>query len=374
MSGLLRSRDTDLMVAGLRAMGVDISLDGTTARVRPGALRGGDIDVGLAGTVLRFLSALALLSKDPVHFDGDDDMYRRPIGTLLSAARDLGGVVDSRDDRLPFSIHGPTTASEVEIDASGSSQFVSALLLLGPHLPHGLTIRHTGGPLPSLPHIDMTLDVLKKAGAIIESPQPGLWHVTPGELNPGNLTVEPDLSNAAPFFAAAMVTGGRVSIPFWPDESTQAGHHILDIFSAMGGTIQREGSTVTVTGPDQISGIDIDMRDCGELVPTVAAVAACATSATTIRGVGHIRGHETDRLAALTAEINRLGGQVQETADGLHITPSPLHGACLRTYADHRMATCGAILGLAVEGVRLDDVSCTSKTMPTFVQLWESML
>ncbi|CAM5682615.1 3-phosphoshikimate 1-carboxyvinyltransferase OS=Streptomyces aurantiogriseus OX=66870 GN=aroA1 PE=3 SV=1 [Streptomyces aurantiogriseus] len=392
----LRSRDTLLMAEALRAMGVGIEETvsssssvaggpegtGEAWRVLPTGFRGpATVDVGNAGTVMRFLPPVAALADGPVRFDGDPRSYERPLNGVIEALRVLGARIDD-DGRgaLPLTVHGggALEGGPVEIDASSSSQFVSALLLSGPRFNQGVEVRHTGSTLPSLPHIRMTVDMLRAVGAQVDTPEsggePNVWRVTPGALLGRDLTIEPDLSNAQPFLAAALVTGGRVVVPDWPARTTQPGDRLREIFTEMGGSCELTEYGLAFTGSGSVHGIDVDLSDVGELTPGIAAVAALADSPSTLRGVAHLRLHETDRLAALTKEINELGGDVTETADGLHIRPRPLHGGTFHTYDDHRMATAGAVIGLAVEGVRIENVATTAKTLPDFPELWTGML
>ncbi|MFF0741488.1 3-phosphoshikimate 1-carboxyvinyltransferase [Streptomyces sp. NPDC004111] len=391
----LRSRDTLLMAQALRAMGVGIEEtvpssstadgSGTTGeawRIIPSGLRGpATVDVGNAGTVMRFLPPVAALADGPIRFDGDPRSYERPLGAVITALRTLGARIDD-DNRgaLPLTVFGggALDGGRVEIDASSSSQFVSALLLSAPRFNQGVEVRHTGPTLPSLPHIRMTVDMLRTIGAQVDTPESGgeanVWRVTPGALLGRDLTVEPDLSNAQPFLAAALITGGRVTIPDWPEHTTQPGDALREIFTAMGGSCELTERGLTFTGTGTVHGIDWDLSEVGELTPGIAAVAALADSPSTLRGVAHLRLHETDRLAALTKEINELGGDVTETADGLHIRPRTLHGGVFHTYDDHRMATAGSILGLAVAGVQIENVGTTAKTLPDFPAMWSDML
>jgi 3-phosphoshikimate 1-carboxyvinyltransferase len=263
----------------------------------------------------------------------------------------------------------------VHIDASASSQFVSGLLLAAARYDKGIEIRHTGaGPVPSVPHIDMTLEMLRGAGVDAACVSPGLWQVAPGPIAARDLRAEPDLSNAAPFLAAALVTGGTVTIPDWPAATTQAGDALRDLLAAMGAEVRLAGDGLTVTGSGRVLGLDADLHDVGELTPVLAAVAALADGPSHLRGVGHLRGHETDRLAALASELSGLGGDVVETGDGLTITPRRLHGGTWHAHADHRMATAGAVIGLAVDGVDVDDIACTTKTLPDFPGMWSALL
>ncbi|MGW1108411.1 3-phosphoshikimate 1-carboxyvinyltransferase [Streptomyces sp. NPDC002540] len=392
----LRSRDTLLMAEALRAMGVGIEetvsssssvADGPDAvgeawRVIPAGLHGPTtIDVGNAGTVMRFLPPVAALADGPIHFDGDRRSYERPLNGVIDALRVLGARIDD-DGRgaLPLTVHGSGAldGGAVEIDASSSSQFVSALLLSAPRYNQGVEVRHTGARLPSMPHIRMTVDMLRAVGAQVDEPEtggePNVWRVSPSALLGRDLTIEPDLSNAQPFLAAALVTGGRVTIPDWPEHTTQPGDALREIFTAMGGSCELTEHGLTFTGSGRIHGIDVDLGEVGELTPGIAAVAALADGPSTLSGVAHLRLHETDRLAALTKEINELGGDVTETADGLHIRPRPLHGGTFHTYDDHRMATAGSIIGLAVPGVEIENVATTAKTLPDFPQMWTGML
>ncbi|HLS79479.1 MAG TPA: 3-phosphoshikimate 1-carboxyvinyltransferase [Nocardia sp.] len=378
ITGALRSRDTDLMIAGLRALGARIEGDGETLTVTPAPLGGGTVDCGLAGTVMRFLPPVAALADGRVHFDGDTQAKLRPLRTILDALRSLGAEIEG--DTLPFTVTGTggLRGGAVTIDASGSSQFVSGLLLSAARFTEGVTVHHDGAPLPSMPHIEMTVEMLRRADVEVDAPTdpraPQIWAVRPGVIRAVDWEVEPDLSNATPFLAAAAITGGRVSIPHWPRLTTQPGDVIREILVRMGAEARFTDSVLTVTGPDRLAGIDIDLHDVGELTPTVAALAALADSPSRLRGIAHLRGHETDRLAALSTEINRLGGRVTETDDGLEIEPAPLHGGIWHSYADHRMATAGAILGLRVPGVEIEDIGTTAKTLPGFVALWEQML
>lgn len=379
LRSLLVSRDTRLMAAALAALGVRVDLDDDAVRVTPGPLRGGvTVECGLAGTVMRFLPAVAALADGPVHFTGDPEALVRPMGPLLQALRALDVRVD--DDgapgHLPFTVHGRggVRGGHVDVDASGSSQFVSGLLLAAARFEQGITLRHTGPTLPSLPHIEMTVDVLRAAGVDVDDSRPEIWHVEPGTVAGRDVQVEPDLSNAAPFLCAAMVAGGSVRVPGWPARTTQPGGLLPGILTRMGATADLDGDVLTVSGTGEVHGVDLDLRAAGELAPTIAALAALADSPTRLRGIAHLRGHETDRLAALATEITALGGQVEQTSDGLVVTPRPLHDGVWRTYADHRMATAGALIGLHVPGVRVEDVTTTAKTLPGFVDLWTGML
>jgi 3-phosphoshikimate 1-carboxyvinyltransferase len=378
ISGALRSRDTDLMIGALQALGVRVDGDGSELTIsgRLAPTPGARVDCGLAGTVLRFVPPVAALGAESVTFDGDEQARARPITPLLTALRGLG--VDIDGDGLPFVVRGrgSVTGGTVEIDASASSQFVSGLLLSGAAFTDGLTIVHTGESVPSAPHIAMTVSMLRDAGVDVDDTQANRWRVQPGPIAARHWSIEPDLSNAVPFLAAAVVTGGVVWVTGWPAVSIQPADTIIAILEKLGSVVRHGGSYLEVRGAESYGGIDVDLRDVGELTPSVAALAALAApgSVSRLSGIAHLRGHETDRLAALSTEINGLGGQCEETDDGLVITARPLHGGVWRSYADHRMATAGAIVGLRVPGVEVEDIGTTAKTLPEFPRLWAEML
>jgi 3-phosphoshikimate 1-carboxyvinyltransferase len=374
----LMARDTALMVGALQALGLAVRRHDTGLVVEPGPIRApADIDVGLAGTVMRFLPPVAALADGPVRFDGDPRARQRPMQPLLQALRDLDvEILDDGRGALPFTVRGRgrVTGGSVSIDASGSSQFVSGLLLSGCRFDKGLDVRVTG-TTPSAPHLAMTVTMLRRAGVDAAQVAEDAWRVEPGRPSGGHWTVAPDLSNAAPFLAAAMVAGGTVRIPGWAEAVAQPGEAVVAVLRRMGAdcAMERDGSLV-LQGGGHVHGVDVDLADLPELVTTVVALAALADSPTVVRGIAHLRGHETDRLAALAAELGGLGGDVTEQPDGLEVRPRPLHGGVFHTYADHRMATAGTVLGLAVPGVLVEDVATTAKTLPDFTTLWCRML
>ncbi len=378
ISGALRSRDTDLMIGALQSLGV--AVDGADSELTiSGAIApppGVRIDCGLAGTVLRFVPPVAALSTEAVLFDGDDQARVRPIAPLLDALRGLGVNIDG--DALPFSVRGvgSVVGGSVEIDASASSQFVSGLLLTGAAFTEGVTIVHTGESVPSAPHIAMTVSMLRDAGVDVDDGKTNRWRVGSGRIAARHWKIEPDLSNAVPFLAAAVASGGIVRVSGWPQVSIQPAGDIFAILEKLGSTVRQGSWYLEVQGGQSYAGFDVDLHDVGELTPAVAALAALASdgAVSQLSGVAHLRGHETDRLAALSAEINRLGGQCEETPDGLRITARPLHGGVWRSYADHRMATAGAIVGLRVPGVEVEDIGTTAKTLPDFPRMWADML
>ncbi|RAY13411.1 3-phosphoshikimate 1-carboxyvinyltransferase [Actinomadura craniellae] len=373
----LRSRDTLLMAAALRALGVDVEDEGADWRVRPGALRGpAAVDVGLAGTVMRFLPPVAALADGEVTIDGDPRARERPMGPLLTALHRLGAEInDGGRGALPFTVRGRggLAGGPVTIDASGSSQLVSGLLLAAPRFEKGVEVRHEGPPVPSAPHLAMTVAMLRAAGASVETGT-DLWRVASGPVRGGVTAIEPDLSNAAQFLGAALVTGGRVTVPGWPAETTQPGDALRGLLASMGAEVTDGPAGLTVRGTGGFRGIDADLREVGELTPVLAALAALADSPSRLTGIAHLRGHETDRLAALVAELNALGGDARELPDGLEIRPRPLRGGVFRTYDDHRMVMAAAVLGLAVPGIEVENVATVGKTLPGFTGLWTAML
>ena len=371
----LLSRDTSLMVAGLRGLGCDLDTRGEDWLVTPAPLSGpARVDCGLAGTVMRFLPPVAGLASGAVDFDGDPHMRLRPVGGVLDALRGLG--VDVEGQGLPFTVHGTgrVRGGTVTIDASASSQFVSALLLAGARFDEGVDVLHDGKPVPSLPHIEMTVAMLREHGVEVDDSDADRWRVAPGPIRALDRTIEPDLSNAAPFLALAAVSGGEVTVRDWPRETTQAGDRLREILTLMGCEVDHTDDGLRVRGTGPLQGVDLDLHDVGELTPVVAALCALAEGPSHLRGIGHIRGHETDRLAALARELGGLGADVTERADGLSFRPAPLRGGVFHTYADHRMAHAGVVVGAAVDGVLVEDVATTAKTFPDFAGFWAGLL
>ena len=386
----LRARDTALAAGALRALGSEITQSRTDWVITPGQPVPGSavsVDVGNAGTVMRFVPALAALTSAVVSFDGDERIRLRPIGPVLAALRQLGAQIDDGGrGAAPFTVHGrgAVRGGTVVLDASGSSQLVSGLLLAAPRFDEGVEVRHEGPPVPSAPHIAMTVRMLRAAGASVDevasgaSGRPESWRVWPGRLDLGSVTVEPDLSNAGPFLAAALVTGGTVTIADWPRDSLQAAGPILEVLDRMGARSVAGPDGLVVTGTGRIHGITADLRDVNELAPVLTAAATVADSPSVFTGLAHTRTHETDRLAALAKEINALGGDVTELPDGLQIRPRPLRagaaGGPFGTYDDHRMVMAAAVLGLAMPGLQVAGADTVAKTFPDFMDVWESML
>jgi 3-phosphoshikimate 1-carboxyvinyltransferase len=379
----LISRDTTLMKNALIALGTIISeslvADELQWQISPGALSGPAlVDVGNAGTVMRFLPPVAALATGSISFDGDARSHERPIGPVIRALEELGVAIEHEGRySLPMVVHGTgeLRGGEIDIDASASSQFLSALLLIGPATLKGVTVRHVGSSLPSSPHIDMTVAMLRDFGGEVEvDAARQTWRVHPSRLHGRELVIEPDLSNAAPFLSIAMVCQGSITIADWPMSTTQPGDQLREILAAMGAQILLDEKGLTITGTGRIHGIDIDLHDVGELTPAIAALAALADTPSHLRGIGHLRLHETDRLAALTKEINALGGNVIEEETSLQITPAPLHAGTFHTYDDHRLATAGAVLGLVTKNIMVENIATTAKTLPDFPGMWSELI
>ena len=397
----LYSRDSTLMINALRALGVGVDQQPESISISPRAMKGpASIDVGNAGTVMRFLPPVAALAEGEISFDGDPRSHERPLKPVIAALEELGIEIDHGGRySLPLRIHGKgeIKGGAIEIDASQSSQFLSSLLLVAPRMREGLTITHVGPTLPSMPHISMTIAMLKERGVRVELIGANTWRVQPGQIFGLRALIEPDLSNAAPFMGAALIAGGSVTIKDWPKITTQPGDQLREIFHAMGGEITRgapvelasknnknskagagkssaPSDDLTITGTGVIHGIDIDLHEVGELAPSIAAVALLANSPSHLRGIGHLRLHETDRLEALAREFSALGGKVIAHQDSLEIIPAPLHGGTFHTYEDHRLATTGAMLGLRIPDIHVANIETTSKTFPDFPGLWSAML
>ena len=374
----LRSRDTDLMIKALSSLGVKIEIEEDLWKITPAPLMGpAGIDVGNAGTVMRFLPPLASLAKGLISFDGDLRSHQRPLAPVIKALENLGVSIEHQGRySLPLVINGAgyITGGEVEIDASASSQFLSSLLLVAPLMKQGLRIKNIGKSLPSKPHIEMTIAMLAQYGAVVDTSIDNQWSVEPTTLSGVDLVIEPDLSNAAVFMAAPILCGGEVIIKDWPRKTTQPGDQLRQIFSEMGGEIDFVDQGLRVRSSGQIRGIDIDLGDVGELTPVIAALASLADSPSYLRGIGHLRLHETDRLSALKNELTALGAEVLEEESALRINPKPMKAGVFHTYEDHRLATAGALIGLAVNGVEVENIETTRKTITDFPALWSQLL
>lgn len=381
----LHSDDSARMLDALAALGVGIErLEGSgpfgdDLRITPATTAPADVvvDCGQAGTVMRFVTPMAGFARGDVTVTAHESALHRPMGEMIRTLREVGVDIDDAGTwSLPFLVRGRghVRGGEVTIDASASSQFVSGLLLSAARFDVGLHLRHEGARLPSIPHIDMTVESLAHRGVHVERPAPGEWVVPPGPIRAKDIAIEPDLSNAAPFLAAALITGGEVTVGGWPAHSTQPGAQLPELLAAFGARSSRRHGSLTVTGGDAITGVDLDLSPVGELAPTLVGLALLADAPSTFVGIGHLRGHETDRLAALVHNVRALGGEAEELEDGIRVVPRPLSGGMWRAFHDHRMATTGAVVGLAVPGVVVDDIGTTAKTMPEFPELWDRML
>ena len=373
----LHSRDSALMVAGLKALGARITeASNGDLTVDPAPLFGpASIDVGNAGTVMRFLPPVAAMAKGLIYFDGDARSHERPLGPVIKALESLGVSIEHNSRySLPMTLNanGQLRGGTVEVDATLSSQFVSALLLVAPTTKEGITVKNIGTSLPSLPHIEMTISMLQEKGVevIVGTNE---WTVKPAIMHGSDSVIEPDLSNAAPFMGAAMISGGTVVIRDWPRQTTQPGDQLRNILTMMGAQIEFRGSDLAITG-GHIHGIDIDLHDVGELTPSIAALCLFADSPSYLKGIAHLRTHETDRLTALATEFNSLGSDVSEEPDALRINPKPLHAGIFHTYDDHRLATAGAMIGLRVNGIEVENIETTRKTLPDFSGAWNELL
>ncbi|EPI48944.1 3-phosphoshikimate 1-carboxyvinyltransferase [Gardnerella vaginalis] len=406
LKGLLRSRDTELMMSALKIFGVRfeemesytsvlvIPPHGNTFDIADGAV----VNCGLAGTVMRFVTALSLFANKPIRFDGDKQAYARPMKPVLDGLGQLGAHVKYHGEVgfLPFSIIPPKNFGSYEIndqqtthqnhvvriDSSSSSQFISALLLIASRIPGGLCIEHIGSKLPSMPHIRMTMEYIRKAGGVVDMPESGVWHVKEHDLTlPDEVVVEPDLSNAAPFIGAALIAGGCVKIPNWPFETTQPGGLLPRILEQMGAEVFLEHESLNsgvlcVRSNESIKAIsNLDLSAAGEITPSIAAMLAFADGVSELHGIAHLRGHETNRLDAIVTELKRVGIGAEELDDGIRIIPSKnMHGEVMETYADHRMATFASMLGLRIPNITVKNIATTRKTIPDFPGMWCKMI
>ena len=414
ITGPLVARDTRLMSDALRALGCRIEEAKGSWLVEPAPAprqprSGADrlsigIDVGNAGTVLRFVPPVAALTSADVMFRGDTRAAQRPVGPLLTALRTLGATIsDTGTGAVPFIVRGrgAVPGGTVTMDASSSSQLVSGLLLAAARFAAGAEIRHEGPRVPSEPHIEMSIRMLRAAGVDVRAESDVLssttgpatttvpagsassaesitrrtWRVLPGPIRPGEIAVEPDLSNAVPFLAAALATGGEVTVAGWPADSLQPAVRIIELLESMGASVHLTSEGLQVSGSGRIRGVGADLSEVSELAPVLTALAALATSPSEFTGIGHMRRHESDRLAALASEIGKLGGDVTELADGLRIRPAPLRGGAeFDSHDDHRLVMAAAVLGLVTDGVRVRNAATVGKTFPEFSRRWSEIL
>lgn len=372
----LISRDSELMLDAIKALGAEVIRTENSLKITPATFdKTATIHCGLAGTVMRFVPLVATLNKGQITFEADKEAAARPLSGVFDALDQLAVEYEKGSASFPFTVSavGEVDAKEVTLDASKSSQFVSALMLAAGRFEKGLVINHKGESLPSIPHIEMTIKCLEDRGVKIHKQSKTSWKVEPAEIQSREITIEPDLSNAGAFLAGVMVTGGELEITDWPKQTTQVGNQYIKLLTQMGASFEFTDDGLKISSNGEIHGINADLSEAGELTPTIAALAVLADSPSELSGIAHLRGHETDRLKALSTEINRIGGNAKETADGLVITPNKLTGGQWLTYHDHRMATTGAIIGLKTP-IQIENIETTAKTMPDFKQMWMGMV
>lgn len=331
------------------------------------------VDARDAGTVARFVTALAALAGGPVTIDGSARLRERPIAPLIAALRELGGAVDG--DRLPITISAPIQGGDVTIAGNESSQFASALLLVAPALPRGLRLRITGA-LVSAPFVELTIAALAARGVTVERTGPHAYAVTPQRVKARSLRIPADVTAATYPAAAAAILGGAVTIDHVDARErtgTQGDVRFFAILERMGCTVARRDSSVTVKRSGSLFGVIADLRDCSDVFPTIAVVAACAPTPSELLGVGHTRLQESDRIAAVAAGLRALGGEVIESSDGLRILPRPLSGGVVDATGDHRIAMAFSILGLEVPGVGIEGSDAVTKTFPDFYRMLKEL-
>jgi 3-phosphoshikimate 1-carboxyvinyltransferase len=380
LRGALHSDDTRYMAGALRALGIAVEEDADRARFVVDGLGGrfpatvADLDVGASGTAARFLTAALTLGRGRYTLDGVPRMRERPIQPLLDALHQLGaGARSLHDNGCPpvvveaAGLAGGTCAVRGDI----SSQYLSALLMVGPRGAGGLTVR-VEGELVSRPFVDLTMAVMRHFGAAVRKEQ-GRFLVPPGHYAARDYAIEPDATAASYFFAAAALTGGRVRVEGLGRDSMQGDLAFVDVLGRMGCAVERGERSVTVSGPSRLAGIDVDLGAISDTAQTLAALAPFAAGPVTLRNLAHTRHQETDRLAAVAIELRRLGGRVDERPDGLTIHPAELHGGTVQTYGDHRMAMSFALLGLRVPGIRIADPGCVAKTFPDYFERFAAL-
>ncbi len=376
LQGVLQSEDTEVMVAALQSLGFHVLADWprSSIQIRASAnesivpAREANLFVANSGTTMRFLTALVSLGHGRYRLDGVPRMRQRPIGDLLSALQQLGvrAYSENGNDCPPVIVESKgLNGGRVDLKAGVSSQFLSGLLLAAPRAQDDITI-FWHGPYVSWPYVFMTVEMMKQFEIVVDPTMSSSFIVpAPQSFERGEYAIEPDASAASYFWAAAAITGGDVTVFGLTSNSLQGDARFVEVLEEIGCNANRGETGITVHG-GPLHGIDVDMNDISDTVMTLAAVACFAEGPTTIRNVGHIRHKETDRLAALATELRRVGADVEEFADGLTITPRPLHGAEIETYNDHRMAMSMALIGLRVPGIVIKNPRCVAKTYPHF--------
>jgi 3-phosphoshikimate 1-carboxyvinyltransferase len=386
LSRVLFSDDTEAMLGVLAALGIDTAVDrgaaqvvvtGTGGRLRAGPL---DLDARSAGTVARFVPPVLLLGSGRYRLDGSDQLRRRPLGHLVESLRELGGSVteSSTGGRLPLVISGSGgsgLASVVHVAADVSSQFVTALMQIGPMLSGGIDLVLTTDAV-SRPYLQMTAAVMAAFGGRAEVTERHVA-VASGGYRPADYEIEPDASAASYFFAAAATTGGTVRVPGLGRNSLQGDLAFVDVLARMGADVRQGPDWTEVKGPTshRLRGVDVDLADISDTAPTLAVVAALADGPSRLRGIGFIRNKESDRVGDVVGELRRLGVDAVEEPDGMVIRPDAgrLRAATVDPHGDHRLAMSFAVLGLSVPGVAVDDPACVEKTFPTFWDTFEGM-
>lgn len=376
LSGVLDADDTRAMHAVLATLGAELDPIGT----EPLGVRGGvalstpvSVDAHMSGTTARFALPLLALAAVPQRLDGHPQLRARPMGPSLDALRSLGAEVLEEDipGRLPVSVRGPIRSGRVTLGGGVSSQFLSGLLLVGPLVDGGLVVA-VEGELISRPYVDLTVGVMERFGATVDV-DGHTWTVAPGGYRGGDFAVEPDASSASYAWAAAVLTGGSVTVEGLGPDALQGDVAVVDVFEAMGARVRRDPDAITVSAGDHLRGVDVDMSDISDTVMTVAVVAACASGPTRIRNVGFIRNKESDRVAATVTELRRAGVEARAEGDDIHIDPRPLRPATFDTYDDHRMAMSLALLGLVADGVAVRDPGCVAKTFPGYFEMLDGL-
>ena len=376
----LACEDTLCTVNGLQELGVDISIKGEHARVQgiggefPSAGRGTEIFLGNSGTSYRFLLSTIALARGEYTLTGTPRMHARPIGDLVSALNELGVEASciEKGGFPPVCVKAKgIRGGKVEIAGDKSSQYVSSLLLAAPYAEKDVEIQVTGG-LVSQPYVDVTLDVMKSFGIPVNRDGYRYFKVYSGQrYRPRRFRIDGDISTASYFWAAAAVTGGKIKTEnIHPQTTKQGDIALLDVMEEMGCRIEKKAGSVVIQG-GALSGIEVDMGDMPDMVPTLAAIALFARGRTTIRNVSHLRLKESDRLRAIATEWHRLGGQIEELPDGLVIHGGgPLSGTVVEAHDDHRIAMSLAVVGLRIPGIRIRGEDCVNKSFPGFWELW----
>ncbi|MBO9310050.1 MAG: 3-phosphoshikimate 1-carboxyvinyltransferase [Chloroflexi bacterium] len=382
LENALFSEDSHWCSQALQRLGIPIKAEAEAARFlvqgRGGILPAAhaDLFVGNSGTTARFLVAVAALGNGTYRFDGVPRMRQRPIGPLLAALRQLGAQFsfEGAPNAFPLTVHAAgLQGGAATLEATNSSQYVSALLQVAPYARRDVTIYLTG-EVVSEPYIEMTLRVMAQFGVIADKSDYRNYHVRAGQrYQAQRYVIEPDASNATYFFAAAALVGGRVRVPHLSANSLQGDVRFVDVLEQMGCQVERAATYLEVRSIGQLRGVDVDLNAMSDTAQTLAAIAPFASTPTRIRNIGHIRHKETDRIAALATELRKLGAQVEERADSLTIYPSALRPAEIETYDDHRMAMAFAVTGLALDGVRIKNPACTAKTFPDFFARFEAL-